>query len=129
DDGSTVSLTVSGGPGQATVPTVDGLTQSQARRKLEAAGFKVTVGREASDSVPTGQVTRTAPPAGTQLDKGSTVTLFISSGPRRVTVPSVVGESQDSASAELAKVGLKVQPVSQDLTNESTVDVLTLATG
>ena len=117
DEGSTVSLTVSGGPGQATVPTVDGLTQSQARRKLEAAGFKVTVGREASDSVPSGQVTRTAPPAGTQIDKGSTVTLFVSSGPQKATVPSVVGQSQDSASAELANVGLKVAIVPQDSTD------------
>jgi eukaryotic-like serine/threonine-protein kinase len=116
DEGSTVSLTVSGGPGQATVPTVDGLTQSQARKKLEAAGFKVTVGREASDSVPSGQVTRTAPPAGTQIDKGSTVTLFVSSGPQKATVPSVVGQSQDSASAELANVGLKVSIVPQDST-------------
>jgi eukaryotic-like serine/threonine-protein kinase len=124
DEGSTVSLTVSGGPGQAAVPSVDGLTQSQARRKLEAAGFKVTVAREASDSVPTGQVTRTAPPAGTQIDKGSTVTLFISSGPQKVTVPSVVGQSQDSASAELANVGLKVQPVAQDSTTETPGNVL-----
>ena len=116
DEGSTVSLTVSGGPGQATVPPVDGLTQSQARRKLEAAGFKVTVSREASDTIPTGQVIRTAPPAGTQIDKGSTVTLVISTGPQGVTVPSVVGQSQDSASAQLANVGLKVSIVSQDST-------------
>ena len=114
DDGSTVSLTVSGGPGQAAVPSVDGLTQSQARKKLEAAGFKVTVSREASDSVPAGQVTRTAPPAGTQIDRGSTVTLFVSTGPQKVTVPSVVGQSQDSASAELSNVGLKASIVSQD---------------
>jgi eukaryotic-like serine/threonine-protein kinase len=124
DDGSTVSLTVSGGPGQTAVPSVDGLTQSQARKKLEAAGFKVTVSREASDSVPDGQVTRTAPPAGTQIDRGSTVTLFISSGPQKVTVPSVVGQSQDSASAELANVGLKVQPVAQDSTTETPGNVL-----
>jgi serine/threonine-protein kinase len=116
DEGSTVSLTVSGGPGQATVPPVDGLTQSQARRKLEAAGFKVTVSREASDTIPTGQVIRTAPPAGTQIDKGSTVTLVISTGPQGVTVPSVVGQSQDSASAQLANVGLKVSIVPQDST-------------
>jgi serine/threonine-protein kinase len=124
DQGSTVSLTVSGGPGQATVPSVDGLTQSQARRKLEAAGFKVMISREASDAIPTGQVTRTAPPAGTQIDKGSTVTLFVSSGPQKVTVPSVVGQSQDSASAELANVGLKVSTVSQDSTTETPGNVL-----
>jgi serine/threonine-protein kinase len=69
-------------------------------------------------------VTRTAPPAGTQIDKGSTVTLFISSGPQKVTVPSVVGQSQDSASAELANVGLKVQPVAQDSTTETPGNVL-----
>jgi serine/threonine-protein kinase len=114
DEGSTISLTVSGGPGQASVPGVDGLTESQARKKIEGAGFKVTVNRESSDQIPDGTSTRTAPPAGTQIDKGSTVTLFISSGPQKVTVPSVVGQSQDSASAELSNVGLKVSIVQQD---------------
>jgi serine/threonine-protein kinase len=52
------------------------------------------------------------------------VTLFISSGPQKVTVPSVVGQSQDSASAELANIGLKVQPVSQDSTTETPGTVL-----
>ena len=124
DEGSTVSLTASAGPGQAPVPTVDGLTESQARRKLQAAGFKVTVSHEASDNVPDGQVTRTAPPAGTQIDKGSTVNLFISSGPQKVTVPSVVGQSQDSAAAELANVGLKVAIVQQDSSTETPGNVL-----
>src|SRR2546430_1709948 len=64
DEGSAVSLTASGGPGRAVVPSVDGLTQSQARKKLDAAGFKGTVSRESSDRVAEGQVTRTAPPAG-----------------------------------------------------------------
>jgi beta-lactam-binding protein with PASTA domain/tRNA A-37 threonylcarbamoyl transferase component Bud32 len=124
DEGSTVSLTVSGGPGQASVPGVDGLTQSQARRKIAAVGFKVSVSREASESVPSGTATRTAPPAGTQIDKGTTVTLFISSGPQSVTVPSVVGQSQDTASAELANVGLKVSITQQDSTTENPGTVL-----
>ena len=115
DKGSTVSLTVSGGPGQAIVPSVDGLTQSQARRKLQALGFKVSVSREASDSIPAGIATRTVPPTGTQIDRDSAVTLFVSSGPRRVTVPAVVGQSQDSASVELANRGLKVSIVSAGL--------------
>jgi serine/threonine-protein kinase len=124
DEGSTVSLTVSGGPGQASVPSVDGLTQSQARKKIEAAGFKVTVSREASDTIPQGTVTRTAPPAGTQIDKGSTVALFVSSGPQKVTVPSVVGQSQDAASAELSNLGLKVSIVQQDSATETEGTVL-----
>ena len=52
DEGSTVTIIVSSGPGDATIPFVRGSPRAQAERKLKAAGFKVDVRREYNDDVP-----------------------------------------------------------------------------
>jgi len=114
DKGSTVTLVVSGGPGQTTVPDVTNLPQSDAKRTLKEAGFRVKLKHETSDAVTKGTATRTSPAGGQQIDKGSTVTLFISAGPSQVTVPSVTGQSEGSATAELSNVGLKVSVTEQE---------------
>jgi serine/threonine-protein kinase len=114
NEGSTITLTVSDGPGQAAVPDVSGRSQGQARKTLEKAGFKVEAQREPSDAVPAGDVTRTVPPGGSLADRGSTVKLYVSSGPGQVTVPTVVGQDQAGAQATLANSGLKVSAISQE---------------
>ena len=114
NEGSTIALTVSDGPGQAAVPDVSGRSQGQARTTLEKAGFRVEAQREPSDAVPAGQVTRTVPPGGSLADRGSTVKLYVSSGPGQVIVPTVVGQDQAGAQATLANSGLKVSAVSQE---------------
>jgi len=81
---------------------------------LEKAGFKVELQREPSDIVKAGDATRTVPPGGSQADRGSTVKLYVSSGPGQVTVPGVVGEDQAGAQATLGNSGLKVSAVSQE---------------
>ncbi len=113
-EGSTVALKVSDGPGQAGVPDVTKLSKADARKALEKAGFKAAFDQEASDTVPAGDVTRTVPPAGTQADRGSTVTVYTSSGPGAVSVPDVTGQAQASAEAELVNAGLKVTTSQQD---------------
>ena len=52
EEGSTVTIIVSSGPGDATIPFVRGSPRAQAERKLKAAGFKVDVRREYNDDVP-----------------------------------------------------------------------------
>src|SRR5215203_2048726 len=49
DEGSTVTIIVSSGPGDATIPFVRGSKRASAERKLKSAGFKVDVRREYSD--------------------------------------------------------------------------------
>ena len=51
EDGSTVTLEVSDGPGDVLVPAVAGLPQEQAIKELEDAGLKVTRDVEFSDEV------------------------------------------------------------------------------
>jgi beta-lactam-binding protein with PASTA domain len=106
DKGSTVVLEVSGGPGTVRVPSVAGLPTKVAIHELDKQDLKATVEERASDSVDKGLAIRTVPGAGTEVNKGERVTLFISSGPQQVEVPNVTGLSRDSAEAELVGAGL-----------------------
>ena len=73
--GSTITLTVSAGPVQVTVPDVTGDTEAQARSALTAAGFKVKVHKFLPFGDPT--VTTEDPSGGSQADQGSTVSVSL----------------------------------------------------
>ena len=107
-DGSTVTLTVSSGPGQVAVPSVDGLGEQKATAMLIDKGLVVDrVVRQADDTVPEGRVIKTSPAAGTSVDRGSDVTLYVSSGPKQVAVPDVVGLTQREAQQTLGNRGFQ----------------------
>jgi len=119
DAGSTVTLTVSQGPGDGTVPSVQGLRAARARRLIVAAHLKVDrTFTESSNQFAAGVVTRTDPTAGQSLPIGTGVTLFVSSGQAKVSVPEVTGEPQAAATQALSNVNLKTtttkQPSSTD---------------
>lgn len=81
DPGSSVSLEISSGPAQVTVPNVAGLTRVAAETMLRNAGFEVgTVTTAPSYVVPPGGVSNTIPSAGTLARQGSNVSLEISLG-------------------------------------------------
>src|SRR5215210_2718417 len=108
EEGSTVTIIVSSGPGDATIPFVRGSPRARAQRRLEAAGFRVDVRREFSEDVPAGRVIETSPSERSRLERGSTVTLVVSRGPRKVEVPSVLGRDRDEAERLLEGRGLQV---------------------
>jgi serine/threonine-protein kinase len=123
DDGSTVTLEVSGGPGDVLVPPVENLRQGQAINELEDAGLEVTVDREFSDKVKRNFAIRTVPPEGTEVTKGTRVRLLVSQGPEQVTVPEVTGLTRDSAEARLRDEGLEVA-VDEQESDEPEGDVI-----
>ena len=129
DEGSTVVLTVSGGPGSAQVPSVTGLSEDDAREKLEDAGFEVRVRDEPSDNVKKGDAIGTEPGPGTPVDKGGTVVLLVSSGKEQVDVPNVVGETQADASRQLADAGFSVDVREQEDEDASPGTVLSQSPG
>jgi beta-lactam-binding protein with PASTA domain/predicted Ser/Thr protein kinase len=106
DEGSIVTIAVSGGPGEAPVPDVAGQTRAEAQRQLREAGFEVRRRREFSDSVGQGRVIETSPAAGTVVERGTRVTIVVSRGEELVPVPDLVGSSRASAERALAAVGL-----------------------
>jgi eukaryotic-like serine/threonine-protein kinase len=106
EEGSTVVLEVSGGPGTVLVPTVRNLPQAQAIDELEERGLRANVGRLSSEDVREGVALRTVPGAGTEVERGERIQLFISSGPELIVTPGVVGLSRDSAESRIADLGL-----------------------
>jgi eukaryotic-like serine/threonine-protein kinase len=106
EEGSTVVLEVSGGPGTVLVPTVQNLPQAQAIEEIEDRGLRATVDRRPSETVREGLALRTVPGAGEEVERGERIQLFISSGPEQVVVPEVIGLSRDSGEARISDVGL-----------------------
>jgi len=95
-----------------TVPTVAGLTESQALAQLRQDGFTVHQADPiTSNTVKLGDVVQTSPAAGTKLHKGAVVTLIPSSGPRLIKVPDVSGQQLADAKQALRHDGLAVGSV------------------
>jgi beta-lactam-binding protein with PASTA domain len=92
------------------VPDVVGMTADAAQQMLRAAGFAIRVITTHSNE-PAGQVFRQTPAAGTDLRKGATIALHVSSGAARVDVPDVVGLDEESARLELENAGFTVRVV------------------
>jgi serine/threonine-protein kinase len=92
-------------PPTEALPQLHGLTARQAGAKLNAKHLHATFSHEYNQAKP-GTAFAQTPAAGTQVKKGSTVTVAISKGPRPVAVPPLTGKSSTTASTTLHKAGL-----------------------
>jgi len=124
DEGSLVTITVSSGPGEAAVPVVQGLPADEAGDKLRDAGFKSDQRREFSDTVRSGRVIETAPPEGSTVRKGSTVTLIVSRGKEKVAVPDVAGRTREEAERLLRNADLEPAVTERESANADPGTVL-----
>ncbi|MEU7054584.1 Stk1 family PASTA domain-containing Ser/Thr kinase [Streptomyces sp. NPDC046197] len=100
--GSTVDLVLSTGAPKVQVPSVVGLSLADAKAKLEgdAYQFKVTTkARESTEAPDT--VLEQNPVNGTELQKGSPVTLVIAKAAEKATVPDVTGQACDAAKQQM----------------------------
>lgn len=108
--GSAVNIIVSAGVAQLLVPDLTLATESDALDALAAAELELGgITRENSVDVPEGQVIRTEPAAGTEVPKGSKVTVFVSKGILRVQVPDVTNKTLADAKADLETLSLVVK--------------------
>ena len=87
EQGTSVTVVVSTGPGTAAIPNVTGMGSAAARSALEGAGFAVAVTTQESATIPADQVISQNPGGGTEAAPGSTVTIVVSSGPPAVEEP------------------------------------------
>lgn len=96
------------------VPNVVKKEEAEAKQELENAGFIVQIKYRNSDSIEEGLVIETDPKANSSQAKGSTVTMVVSEGVEQITVPNVVGKTQNSATQTLQDAGFKVGTITED---------------
>jgi beta-lactam-binding protein with PASTA domain/predicted Ser/Thr protein kinase len=113
--GTEVLLKVSSGPKLAKVPVLVGSQRSLAVQQLRGRGFTPSV-EEVEDTAPAGQVISQAPSAGSQLPPGSSVSITVSKGEEKATVPNVIGKERAEAVEAVREAGLK--PVVQEQETE-----------
>ncbi|MCO6005721.1 Stk1 family PASTA domain-containing Ser/Thr kinase [Actinoallomurus purpureus] len=90
------------------VPTLTGLTEEQARVSAEKVGFKIKVGSSRFDpNVPKDKVAEVQPQPGTEVKKGTLLTLILSKGKQPVAIPDVKGKPVEEAKQLLQQKGLK----------------------
>jgi serine/threonine-protein kinase len=105
-----VTLTVSTGGEQVSVPDVTNRTQDEATAALTNVGLKPKVSTVSDDNVAAGSVVSTDPAASTKVAKGSEVKVYVSSGKadQKIAVPDVSGNSLTDAEAKILAAGLTV---------------------
>ena len=109
--GDTITITVSKGKEPTTVPDVLGKTKTNAQSAITAAGLKVKVVEEYSETDASGTVIGQSPADGDSAYKGDTVTITVSKGKKPITVPNVVGKTSSNAQSSITSAGFKVKVV------------------
>ncbi|MCH3967347.1 MAG: Stk1 family PASTA domain-containing Ser/Thr kinase [Atopobiaceae bacterium] len=110
--GTKINLVISKGPEPAadvTVPDLSNMTPSEAEAALTKLGLKGQAGDSVfSDTIESGHVATQDQAANQTAKAGDTITYHLSKGVESVSVPSVVGKSQSSATSTLQNSGFTV---------------------
>lgn len=108
--GTDINVTVSLGIESIVVPDVVDDKASDAKQRLEALGLDVEQISIADDKVESGNVTKTDPPSGTELQKGDSISIFVSSGAREmpVYIPDIMGLTDIAARSLVARENFKI---------------------
>jgi eukaryotic-like serine/threonine-protein kinase len=125
--GGAITVPPSKGLQGVPIPDLKGMSLSRAQAALQALGLTFVSATEPSAGIPSGQVTRTVPPAGRTAQPGAdTIIIYVSSrrGPNRLPVPSVVGQTQEQARQTLQVAGFKVTINEQDPANGQQNDII-----
>ena len=88
------------------VPNVDGLREEAAVNLIQEAGLEPDVQRAANADVEKDRVFDQNPNAGTRIQKGDRVTILVSTGAPKTSVPDVVGMNYGDAVQALNDVNL-----------------------
>ena len=108
--GTTVDVIVSSGKEITEVPDVKGKNTEEALTILEEAGLKLatTVKEENSKDVAKDLIMEQSPAAGSQVSKGTEITITVSIGEETVRVPALQGTRWENAEANLKALGFTV---------------------
>ena len=90
------------------VPDVSGMEISKAEKMLKKEGFKVDSKKKASDDVDENLVIETDPAKNRYAKKGTTITIYYSSGTSKTKVEDYTGQNAYEVKAKLELLGIKV---------------------
>jgi serine/threonine-protein kinase len=103
-----VASLMNGGGKTYFVPTVNGLSLQQAEAQIRQEGLTYTVQPKNSSTVQKGYVIDTNPGNGAAASVTTPVTIYVSAGEAKVTVPDVSGKQANDAKTQLEQLGLVV---------------------
>ncbi|XVV36127.1 Stk1 family PASTA domain-containing Ser/Thr kinase [Streptomyces sp. CA-100214] len=121
DKQSTVNLVVSTGAPKVAVPNVIDKDVDTATEQLKNKGFEVET-KQTESSQDEGTVLSQDPDPGSELEKGSTVTLEVAKAEAKATVPDVVGRTCDEAKAQMQSSELEATCTDQPTQDPNQVD-------
>ena len=127
--GKTVSLTVNGEAEQVVVEDVKGYKQQDAYDALKALNLSPKIQAVADDDTAVGYVVKTDPAAGSTVSTGTTVTIYVSSGPstESAVIPNIVGYQYSTAKEQLEAAGFVVTTEYDDESDKDENTVLSVS--
>jgi serine/threonine-protein kinase len=109
EEGKSVVFYVSKGKESKVVPFVVDSSEEAAVAAIEAAGLQVARTDPEYDDRAAGTVIRQSPTAASTANKGDTVTITVSLGPKPISVPDLTGLTREQATSKLQEVGLFIR--------------------
>ena len=111
-----VTITVSKGGQELTMPDLKSMSRSNAEEKLKKMGLKIGAVFEENSKEPAGTVINQDPRSGSKITKGQTVDITVSLGEKKkeITVQNYTGLSVDSAKSNLEANGLSLGGISEE---------------
>ena len=107
------------------VPLVIDLDRAQAVELLQTRGFIIgRITTEVRDDVPSDRVLSQNPQQGTELEPGDTIDIIVSVGPESISLPIVVGLTQEEALNKLNNDGFLNIEIKKLKTNEYDIGVI-----
>lgn len=121
-----VTIYVSKGGEELTMPDLQGLSKSEAEAKLQKMGLKLGTVYEKNSDEEAGTVISQDPKAGSKISKGQEVDIIVSKGPKtkKVSVPTVTGATFENAQNALTARGLSVGSVTKQQSNQAAGTVI-----
>ena len=100
--------------GKISVPSLVGMSQTEASKSLEPLGLDLEIIEEVfSEDIPKGRVIASEPGGGGKISPDEKVGLILSKGQERILVPRLNGLTPDVASAQLSSLGLTVGEINE----------------
>ncbi|MFN3966244.1 MAG: PASTA domain-containing protein [Endomicrobiia bacterium] len=101
------------------VPNLVGLTLDHAKLLLSTKKLQILVQEEIySEEIEQGKIAKQSPLAGSVVDEGTSVSIFLSKGKEKVVVPVLVSLKLEEAQSQILSIGLSIGSVKYELSKQ-----------